>query len=588
MAADLFCGAGGFSSALLLACKSLDIDVELLAVNHWDIAIATHQLNHPEIRHLQADLGGINPRNTIPGGHLDLLVASPECTHHSRARGGKPMNDQSRATAFCVLRWAEAIDIDNILIENVSEFEQWGPLYPDDHPDPKKAGRPIPSKRGQLFQHFIKGLRILGYTVQYQRLNAAYFGAATSRERLFIQAVKKRRKIIWPQPTHSPTPDLFGNTKKFRAARECIDFSVPSQSIFGRKKDLRPNTMARVWAGMKKHNGLDFVLGQQSCSAPRDLDQPLPTISTAGAISLVQPFLVVLRRNADGRSLNEPLPTICAGGGHLMLAEPFLLRYQGNHANRDSNERLAQSLDKPIGTLDTSNRYGLVQPFIVPVTHSGGEGRVHDLDKPLPTVTGAHRGEMALVEPFIVPVTHSKSGNITHSVEQPLKTITTAKGGEFALVEPFLVKFKNNSDSCSLDKPFDTLTTKDVFGLAQPFLLKYYGNETGATSVDEPLPTCTTKARFALVEPHVLDQFNLGPDEELYLLDIHLRMLKPHELAKAMGFPDDYKFIGTQEQKVKQIGNAVEVNVAQALIATMLQPYALRCTKQETPLKAAA
>jgi DNA (cytosine-5)-methyltransferase 1 len=380
-ASDLFCGAGGFSSGLLQACHELQLTPDLLAINHWPSAIATHQLNYPSVSHLCENLDNVDPRHVVKSRRLNILLASPECTHHSRARGGKPMSDQSRASAWHVIRWAEALRIENIIVENVKEFQDWGPL--------DKKGKPIKHRKGELFRAWLGCLDALGYRVDHKVLNSAWFGAATARERLFIQA-SRRRRPLWPARTHSATPNLI-EQQPYRAAREIIDWSYPSQSIFGRKKPLAPKTLKRIEAGLKKFGGVEFVLGQQSCSAPRDVGQPIPTISCAGAISLVEPFVVVLRNNGNARSTGEPLPTLCAGGGHLALCEPF----------------------------------------IIPVTHGGGESRAHDVNKPLPTITGAQRGELALIEPF-------------------------------------LVQYNGQSDVVSCDAPVPTLTTRDRFGLCQP------------------------------------------------------------------------------------------------------------------------
>jgi DNA (cytosine-5)-methyltransferase 1 len=420
-ASDLFCGAGGFSAGLLQACHELQRTPDLLAINHWPSAIATHQLNHPSVSHLCENLDNVDPRHLIKSRCLDILLASPECTHHSRARGGKPMSDQSRASAWHVIRWAEALRIENIIVENVKEFQDWGPL--------DRKGKPIKHRKGELFRAWLGCLDALGYRVDHKVLNSAWFGAATARERLFIQA-SRRRRPLWPARTHSATPNLI-EQQPYRAAREIIDWSYPSQSIFGRKKPLVPKTLKRIEAGLRKFGGVEFVLGQQSCSAPRDVGQPIPTIATAGAISLVEPFLVVLRKNADARSTGEPLPTLCAGGNHIALCEPFVIKFHGDHADRESGAQRVYSVEEPLRTLDTSNRFGLCEPFIIPVTHGGGENRAHDLNKPLPTITGAQRGELALVEPF-------------------------------------LVQYYGQSDVTSCDAPVPTITTKDRFGLCQP------------------------------------------------------------------------------------------------------------------------
>ncbi len=448
-AADLFCGAGGASTATAQACRRLGIGLELLAVNHWPVAIKTHEANHPAARHLCASIEHVDPRMAVPGGRLDLLLAAPECTNHSRARGGRPIHDQSRATAWCILKWAQELYIPRILIENVEEFREWGPLGSN--------GRPLASKKGATYRGFISALESLGYRVEDRILNAADFGDATTRRRLFIQAVRGRGRIEWPRPTHSRTGQstLLGATDPWRPARDVIDWTLPSRSIFGRRKPLSSKTFDRVLAGLERFGGKSL-----------------------------EPYLVILRNNGRARGLEEPLPTITAGGGHIGLVQPFVLGQQ-----------------------------------------SGGAPR--GVGQPLPTIATA--GAQALVEAFLVPLYGEREGQAprVHSIDEPVPTIP-ASAVKVALVEPFTISYYSNG--C-------------------------------VTPITDPLPTVTTRDRFALVQP-VFDGM---------ALDINLRMLQPHELASAMGFPADYRFSGTAGDRVRQIGNAWPVGLGQALVETMLE-----------------
>jgi DNA (cytosine-5)-methyltransferase 1 len=519
-AADLFCGAGGTSTGLLKAAESLGYHVDLLAINHWQVAIATHSENHPEADHRCESLDNVDPRKAVPGGFLDLLVASPECTHHSRARGGKPMSDQSRSSAWHVLRWCEALDVRNVLIENVPEFVDWGPL--------NDKQQPIKRQKGRIYRAFLSALRALGYSVDQRILNAADYGDPTTRKRLFIMACKGR-KVRWPDPSHSEHgADLFGNLPHWKPAREIIDWSVKGESIFTRKKPLSPNTLKRIEAGLKRYGNNSFVLGQQSQSAPRSVDKPIPTIASAGAISLIQPFIIQMDMGGRLQDIEEPMNTLTSADSRG-LVEPFLVEYHGT--TREGGER-TRLLDAPLPTLDTSNRFGLVEPFIVQLNgteESNIKASAYSIDAPLPTVTGTLHS--ALVEPFIVPTNHGIGDFRTHSLNDPMPTVTG----------------------------FDALA------LAEPFLVEYYGNG-GAASVDKPLSTITGRDRFGLVEPHVFQ----GDDGKTYMLDIRFRMLQPRELASAMSFPKDYKFSGNREQVVKQIGNAVPVETAAALCRSLL------------------
>ena len=178
-AVDLFAGAGGCSTGLLQAAEARGGRVSLVAVNHWPTAVETHTRNHPEAQHFCASIETLDPRVAVPTGKLDLLIAAPECVFHSTARGGKPIDDQRRASAWHILRWLELLHVEEVLIENVPEFQAWGPLA--------KNNRPLKSKKGQTFHAFIAAIQSLNYRVEWKVLNAADYGAATTRRRLFIR-----------------------------------------------------------------------------------------------------------------------------------------------------------------------------------------------------------------------------------------------------------------------------------------------------------------------------------------------------------------------------------------------------------------
>lgn len=526
-AADLFCGAGGFSSGLLAAIRAAGLDVDLVAVNHWDVAIATYSANHPGVKHLCETLDNVDPRKVVPGGYLDLLLASPECTHHSNARGGKPMSDQSRASAWHILRWAEALYIREIIIENVREFRDWGPL--------DKDARPVKKRKGVLYKQFLSSLRALGYTVDDRILNAADYGDATSRKRLFIRASREQRRITWPVPTHLPAGSLELRAEQLthRTAREIIDWELPGKSIYDRKRPLSPNTMRRIMAGLKKYSGLPFVVpnfGERDGQEPRthSVDAPIPTVTGHGAGCLVQPFIVPLE-----------------------------------HGGANTGDR-AHEVDKPLPTVTAKGQFGLCEPFLV--QYYGGQDAV-PVDKPLPTIC-ANYEHYGLCEPFLVEYHGNHAGRAdgderARSVDQPLGTLDTSN--RFALAQPYLVVLRNNQDAKSIDEPVPTLCASGShFGVCEPFLVKYHGNG-GARPVDAPLDTITSRDRFGLVTPEI------GEDAgEVAMLDIRFRMLQPHELSAAMSFPSDYEFAGNRDAKVRQIGNAVPVRLAAALCGSAL------------------
>ena len=550
-AADLFCGAGGTSTGLALACAELGLGLSLLAVNHWQVAIDTHSQNHPNVEHYCTDINTTDPRKLVPSGRLDLLVASPECTHHSIARGGKPINDQSRASAWRIVEWASQIEIKNLLIENVKEFQTWGPIGAN--------GRPLKRKRGETYHAFLNALRSLGYIVEARVLNAANYGDPTSRERLFVIARKGRKSFHWPEPTHTRDgrETLFHKPQKWRAAREIIDWDLPGESIFTRKRPLSPNTMARIFAGLQKYCGLPFIVPKESgVKRVRSVDQPLQTITTESrGIGLCTPFILpnegFYRGNAP-RSLDEPLPTVTQRGGGALI-QPYLVKFFGGHD--------AQSVDEPLPTICANyEHYGLAQPFVVELRNNQDSRSV---DEPLSTVC-ANGNHQALCQPYIFAMNHGKDDVRIVDIDKPMPTITSVDA--WGLAQPFLTRFNGNHNgrkdgaqrNYPVDAPLPTLDTSNRFGLVTPYLVKYNGTG-GPMSVDDPLDTVTAKDRFGLVIPQ------LGA-----VLDIRFRMLQPHELAAAMSFPKTYFFAGNREQKVKQIGNAVPVGLARALCKAIL------------------
>ena len=478
---DMFCGAGGESTGIINAAMELGVRVNLLAINHWEQAIKTHAANHPSADHLCESVERIDPTAVVPGQKLDLLWASPECTHHSIARGGRPRSNQSRASAWLILKWLSELYVERVIIENVPEFLAWGPLDGD--------GRPIINKKGKTFRAFVYALMSLGYTVDWRILCAADYGDPTTRRRLFIQAVKGRKQIVWPQITHMDgNGDNLMGCQPWRPARDIIDWSIPGTSIFNRKKPLAGATVRRIAVGIEKYwkdYAKPFLAVLYGSNDVRSLDMPLPSVTTSGAHhALVEPFLLPnegFYRGNQPRSIDQPLSTITASRGFGAIVQPFITRYQGNHQGHQDGDSRNHEIDRPLPTVDTSNRYALVEPLILEYYGNGG----------------------------------------TEPVSSPLKTVTTKD--RFALLEPFVFNIGQNS-------------AKDR-----------------TRSIDEPLSTVVCKAEHCLVEP--------GPLH----LDIRFRMLKPHELKQAQGFPKDYIVLGNVTEQVKQIGNAVPPNTAKAL-----------------------
>lgn len=506
--ADLFCGAGGTSNGAIQGIREFGYVPRVRAVNHWEVACATYELNHPDQpKPLHTSVDNVNPRELYGEGELDMLWASPECTHHSVARGGRPINDQSRATAWCVVRWAEALRPPVILIENVPEFLSWGGIGTN--------GRPLATKKGATFMAWVGALESLGYRVGWKILCAADYGDPTTRRRLFVQAVRGHRRIVWPEPSHAPLArtDLMSARKGWVAAREIIDWGLESPSIYTRKKPLSDKTLARIYEGLQKFGLKPFVTACDHTGGSRP--------------KLVQPFIVPQFGERPGQrprahSVGNPLPAVTSHGAGALI-RPFIVELRGTSERQI--KQTSQSVESPIGTVTAGGiHHGLVQSFLVNTAHKG-KRQARSVEQPLPAVCG-NRGDMAVCEPALLP---QQSDGRLRPVSEPAPTIATA--GAVALVEPYLVKYHGTGGARSVGKPFDTVTTKDRFGLARPVVV-IEGNE--------------------------------------YLLDIGFRMLQPHELAAAQGFPKDYKFTGTKTDQVKQIGNAVPCGLSRALVYAVL------------------
>lgn len=542
VAVDLFCGGGGTSTGLLMACETLGIDpasVDLTAVNHWPLAIETHSANHPGARHVCDRLEALQPERIVPGGRADLLWASPECIHHSVARGGRPCNDQSRSQAWTVLDWVQRLQPKAILIENVPEFAGWGPLYVDG----AKKGRPIPQKRGDIFRAWCSALESHNYRLNWRVLTCADYGDATTRRRFFLVAKRGNQRIRFPKPTHAQE----GGARPWVPARDIIDWSIPGHSIFLSRSDIRSvglnvqrplaeNTRRRIEAGIKKFWGewaepfLILMRGtgeRQVSGSCIKLDSPLPALTAGGGhVGLVQPILATLNNwpsQIAGRDLDGPLPAQTTAN-HFGLIAPFMVRFNGE---RKGETPRTHGVGSPVPVIDTSGRYGICQPFILGQHTCSAPRSVGDL----PPMTITTDGGIQLCQPFIMSGGHtSGNGDYIRSIDSPLSTLVTK--AEQCLVRPFVVKYYATGIAADLAMPLDTVTTDDRYGLVRPVLVDAGG--------------------------------------ERYLMDILFRMLQPHELAAAHSFPADYTWCGNKSEIVKQIGNSVPVRTARALCASQI------------------
>ena len=569
---DNFAGGGGASTGMELATGRV-VDI---AINHDPDAILMHRTHHPHTTHYQASVWDVDPVEVCRGRPVGLAWFSPDCKHFSKAKGGKPVDKNIRGLAWIVLRWAGTVRPRVIILENVEEFQTWGPV---------RKGKPVKKLTGQTFRKWLDQLRNLGYDVEWRELVAADYGAPTTRKRFFLIARCDGRPIVWPTPTHAPadSPEVkAGLRKPWRSAAEIIDWSLPTPSIFDTKESirekynlaaqrpLRPNTMARVARGVDK-----FV------------------------IKTASPFLVVVNHSGEfrGQDPGEPLQTVTAKHG-----------------------------------------YGVAMPVMVAIGQTGGGNRCRSVESP--THTQVSKAEECVASPLLAPWTVTNTTNSTgHPVPEPVDTARTGGGGGQMFLSASLVQYHTEQGERvrgqGLDTPLLTVDASNRYGLSAVCLEKYYGTATGQ-GAGEPLHTITAKDREGVVAAHMvkLKGTNLGgpvsepvqtitaggghfgvvttmiapvsPGADLknwpkirellntycgyglkedevilfqitgglyFMADIGLRMLTPRELYRANGFPDDYiidrDYTGKEYGKAKQVarcGNAVPPPFATALV----------------------
>ena len=397
---DSFAGGGGASTGIELATRR-PINI---AINHDPDAILMHRTNHPRTEHIQASVWDVDPVEVCAGRPVGLLWASPDCKHFSKAKGGKPVDKNIRGLAWIVLRWAGTVRPRVIILENVEEFQTWGPV---------RRGRPVKSKAGQTFTKWLEQLRDLGYDVEWRELVAADYGAPTTRKRFFLVARCDERPIAWPEPTHAPADSAevkAGLRKPWRSAAEIIDWSLPCPSIFDTRDEVRekhclnaqrplsPNTMRRVIRGVDK-----FV------------------------IRSLAPFIVpVGYGEAPGQlprlhDIGRPLPTAVGAGKHG-VCRPYIIQY---HTEQNEQVR-GQNVTVPLMTIDAANRYGLAAASLT--AYYGADRHGQDVKAPLRTVTARDRAGLTLAS-----LVKMKGTNLGGAASEPVQTIT-AGGGHHGVV----------------------------------------------------------------------------------------------------------------------------------------------------------
>lgn len=548
---DLFAGGGGASTGLAWALGR-DPDI---AINHDAAALAMHAANHPRTRHLQNDITRVLPLEATGGLPVAILHASPDCTHFSKAKGGKPRSQFIRDLAWVVIRWAEDTHPMLITLENVEEFLTWGPL--------DQQSNPIKAQAGATFRAWVRRLRRLGYRVEWRLLQACDYGAPTTRRRLFVVARSDGQPVAWPKPTHGNPKSAgvrAGKVLPWRTAAECIDWTIASKSIFDRKKPLALATQRRIAEGLRRyviHSPEPFIVTNTSGHCPTPICSPLPTLTTGNQQMLAR-VIIHPNRTAKyytpfrGQSITEPLRTITQSPG-LALAE---VRMAAPLLSRQFGQSIGQRVDVPHPTITQCNHDALVEAVCIAKHYGGVVG--HEIDKPLGTVT-----------------------SIDHH----------------SLVAACLTKYYGKSDCSGADEPLHTLTGKEHMALTSACLVKYYGTAKAA-DVGGPLHTVTAKARMGLVEAEVRQNSEpgryeqarsflrtwgvIGPEDEAEFVyqgvvhritDILMRMLAPRELYTAQGFPPDYVIDRlpdgrclTKTAQVRMCGNSVPPELIEALV----------------------
>lgn len=607
---DNFAGGGGASTGIEMATgRSVDI-----AINHDPNAIAMHTTNHPDTLHYCESVFDIDPVAATAGRPVGLAWFSPDCRHFSKAKGSKPVKKEIRGLAWVVVRWALAKKPRVVMLENVEEFKTWGPLITaedgTEHPDPARSGETFAAFVAMLTTGIdaehpalqecceVLGIDInsidakrlqsgLGYVVDHKELRASDYGAPTIRKRFFMVMRCDGLPVVWPEPTHGD-PKLLevqsGHRKPWHTAAECIDWSIPCPSIFERKKPLAENTLKRIARGIQRFvidNPTPFIVKcnhtstktSYDCFRGQALDQPLQTITKTHGYAVVTPHITKFRTGATGQECDEPLPTITAGSsarpggnGHALgmveaTLSPIIARIGQTGFGGD---RMAYEAGKPLTTITSKAEHLLVAPIIA---REFGNSVGHTVDVPSGTITASGGGKSRLVSAFLAK---HFGGNYTGpgaDLGQPAHTVTTVD--HHALVTSNLIKMRGTNTGQKVTDPLQTVTAGgNHFGEVRAFLLKYYGNEKEGVSLNDPLHTVTTNDRFGLVTVE-------GTDYQI--VDIGMRMLQPHELYAAQGFPSwyiiDRDYTGTKYAKDKQVarcGNAVPPPFAEALVRANL------------------
>ena len=520
---DLFCGAGGTSTGVNLARVNGQECARVIAcVNHDAKAIASHASNHPDAMHFTEDIRTLEMTplvehlkkcRTMNPDAFVVLWASLECTNFSKAKGGQPRDADSRTLAEHLFRYIEAIDPDYIQIENVEEFMSWG--------DVDENGKPISMDKGKAYCRWIRNVKKYGYDFAHRILNAADFGAYTSRKRFFGIFAKKGLPITFPEPTHAknPEPGLFGSLQRWKPVKDVLDFSDEGRSIFGREKPLSEKTLERIFAGLVK-----FVAGGKD------------------------KFMVKYNSmNQAGRyqapSVDEPCPVVATQNRLAVAQVSFLSKQFGGHP-----ESKNCSTDEPAGTITCVDYHAFVTAFY-------GNGNNRSIDAPAPTLTTKEK--LAVVNSVFLDMQY---GNGTPaSVETAAGTLTANPKHKLVTVQrPWVMNTNFNNVGSDVNEPCPVITANHKFH----YLMNPEFGHFAIPILPDDSPMTVKIKQFMVL---------------FGIIDIKMRMLKIPELKLIMGFPEDYVLVGNQTEQTKFIGNAVEVNMARVLCESLYKSLTPLC-----------
>ena len=580
---DNFAGGGGASTGIELA-TGYSVDI---AINHDPEAIKMHKANHPNTKHYCENVWAVDPVKACNGHPVALAWFSPDCKHFSKAKGGKPKDKNIRGLAWVACRWAGLVRPRVIMLENVEEFKTWGPLNRGHHP--------IKAKQGKTFEKFVQQLTDLGYEVQFKELVAADYGAPTMRKRFFMIARCDGKPIVWPEPTHAPADSeevKKGLLKPYVGAYTQLDFSLPCPSIFDTSEEIKEKygiravrplaqkTMDRIARGLKKFvldNPEPFII---QCNhggerRPNDIREPMPTITGKHGYGIVEPYMVQIGQTGftkdRSKDVREPLTTIVSKNEHCLI-EPTLAPYMGTNTTNHPGGNCRD----PIHTITTGNQQCLISPTLIQYhSETSKDGvRGQTIEDPIMTVDSSNR--YGLVTSFLHKYYDGGYTGSGESLENPLPTVTAVDHNSMCAAT--LIQMNNHCDGKNITEPIPTITAGDGhFGEVRAFLIKYYGQGTGQ-DLQEPLDTVPTHDRFGLVTIN-------GADYQI--VDIGLRMLEPKELYGCQGFTDDYiidhDYTGKtypRSEQVRRCGNAVCPPIPAALVRANLPEL---CVAKRTP-----